>query len=285
MMWLPRFLYIFQTIPIIPPKTFYKKVNSILLSFIWSKKRNRLKRKLLYYPREEGGLNLPDLENYHCAAQMFYIDQIINNANESSWINIENHQLMPKNYLTALFSNKKCTTANFIINSTLTSWSKIQKRIGQEIEIPRHIRIWDNPSIRIQNVRIRWGTWMNLGIQTIADITNQESVCSYTELEERFGLSHIEKFRYLQLKNWMQDNIDLKYGTSTELGEILKKERDKKRRLIGATYGILIKAESNEKLLENIYHKWNVDLDIKNAGIRWKECLQFTNKVTINENL
>ena len=79
------------------------------------------------YPREEGGLNLPNLEYYHHAAQMFFIDHIINNANESSWIDIENHQLMPKNYLSIIFSSQKGITANFIINSTLNAWKKNRK--------------------------------------------------------------------------------------------------------------------------------------------------------------
>ena len=60
-MWLPKFLFKFQTIPIMPPKTFFKEVNSIISLFIWSHKVSRLKRKLLYYPRAEGGHNLPNL--------------------------------------------------------------------------------------------------------------------------------------------------------------------------------------------------------------------------------
>lgn len=41
MMWLPKFLFKFQTIPIMPPKTFFKEVNSIISSFIWSNKASR----------------------------------------------------------------------------------------------------------------------------------------------------------------------------------------------------------------------------------------------------
>ena len=55
MMWLPKFLFKFQTIPIMPPKTFFKEVNSIISLFIWSNKASRLKRKLLYHSRAEGG--------------------------------------------------------------------------------------------------------------------------------------------------------------------------------------------------------------------------------------
>ena len=103
MMWLPKFLFKFQTIPITPPKSFFKDLNSTLSSFIWSNKASRLKRKLLHYPKEEGGLNLPNLEVYHLAAQMFYVDRIINNTNEDPWIEIENNQLQKNSLLVALF--------------------------------------------------------------------------------------------------------------------------------------------------------------------------------------
>lgn len=90
---LPKFLFRFRTIPITPPKTFFKEVNSIISLFIWSNKASRLKRKLLYYPRAEGGLKLPNLQLYQVAAQAFYIDRIINKTNEDPWIDIENNQL------------------------------------------------------------------------------------------------------------------------------------------------------------------------------------------------
>lgn len=130
MMWLPKFLFKFQTIPITPPKTFFKEVNSIISSFIWSNKASRLKRKLLYYPRTEGGLNLPNLELYQVAAQAFYIDRIINKTNEDPWIDIENNQLQGNSLLFALFSKNNVKSTNFVINSTLIAWNKIKKKIS-----------------------------------------------------------------------------------------------------------------------------------------------------------
>lgn len=99
---------------------------SFLASFIWSNKAHRVKRKLLYYPWEEGDLNLPNLVYYHNAAQMFYIDCIINNTNEEPWIDIENHQLQPNSLLLALFSKQKNKTVNFVIDSKLNIWKKFK---------------------------------------------------------------------------------------------------------------------------------------------------------------
>ena len=284
MMWLPKFLYIFQTISITPPKTFFKEVNSLITSFIWSKKSNRVKRKLLQYPREEGGLNLPNMELYHNTSQMFYIYKIINSINEEPWIDIENHQLQPNSLLLALFPKKRIKTSNFVINSTVNAWKNMKKILGQDIGIPKHIQIWNNPSIRIQNVPLNWEAWINSGIQKLSDIINNNCLMSFQELKDKYKLNDREIFKYLQLKNWVIENLDLGEKMPTKLCDMVKK-RDKMRPLIGAVYNTLIDAEDNEEMLKNIYNKWNNDLGIEDAKYKWKGCLQRTYKTTTNENL
>lgn len=74
---------------------------------IWAGKTPRIKINLLFCSKGEGGLNLPNMELYQITAQMFYIDQIINNTNEDPWLVIENHQLQPNHLLSILFSKKK----------------------------------------------------------------------------------------------------------------------------------------------------------------------------------
>ena len=136
MMWLPKFIFIFQTIPLIPPKQFFTQLNSLLTSFVWSNKAHRLSRTLLQNVRTEGGLKLPNLELYFYASQMFYIDRIINNTAEEPWIYIESNQLKPQNLFTALFTKRNIKVSNFVTNSTLKSWNKIGKILGAQISIP-----------------------------------------------------------------------------------------------------------------------------------------------------
>ena len=161
---------------------------------------------------------------------------------------------------------------------------KIEKILGQEIEIPKHIQLWNNPSITIQDATICWEQWKTAGIQTLEDMTNHDLICTYKDLKEKYKIEDTEIFRYLQLTNWMRNNIDCGYGGPTEIGKILKRKDDKKIGLTGRIYNILMTADSSDTLLQNIYNKWTIDLNI-DAGIRWKECLHLTNKITTNENL
>lgn len=60
-MWLSKFIYVFQCIPLALPKSFFKEVN-LITYLIWAGKTPRIKMKLLFYPKKKGGLNLPNIE-------------------------------------------------------------------------------------------------------------------------------------------------------------------------------------------------------------------------------
>ena len=107
---------------------------------------------------------------------------------------------------------------------------------------------------------------------------------SFPELKDKYELNDRDIFKYLQLKNWVIENLDLREKTPTKLCDMVKK-RDKMRPLIGAVYNILIDTEDNEEMLKNIYSKWNNDLGIEDAKYKWKDCLKRTYKTTTNENL
>lgn len=92
---------------------------------------------------------------------------------------------------------------NFVINSTLKVWYNIKETLHQEIGLPRHILIWNNPSITIQNSQLYWGTWIKLGIQRLSDIISVNSVLPFCELKSKYTLIDTEFFRYVQLKNWV----------------------------------------------------------------------------------
>lgn len=54
----PRLLYLFQSLPIFLPKSFFQSTNRLLSSFIWGGKKTRIRRELLERPKKDGGLLL-----------------------------------------------------------------------------------------------------------------------------------------------------------------------------------------------------------------------------------
>lgn len=67
---LPKFLYLFQTIPLPPPNDFFTKMKRIFCNFIWNNRHSRLRMTLLYLPYDRGGLGVPFLQGYYWAAQL-----------------------------------------------------------------------------------------------------------------------------------------------------------------------------------------------------------------------
>lgn len=82
---LPRILYLFQTLPIIQKKSYFVQWKKELTDFIWARKMPRIKFKILSDAKERGGLNLPDLELYHDASALTWIQEWILLQNKKNY--------------------------------------------------------------------------------------------------------------------------------------------------------------------------------------------------------
>ena len=67
-----------------------------------------------------------------------------------------------------------------------------KKITDQEIEIPRHVHIWNNSSITIQNSQLNWETWIKGGILKLSDIIHQNSVIPFQDVKNKYKLKDIE---------------------------------------------------------------------------------------------
>ncbi len=67
---LPKFLYLFQCLPIYLTKSFFSNLNSQISSFIWHKRQPRISKNILQRPRIMGGMALPNFMYYHWAANI-----------------------------------------------------------------------------------------------------------------------------------------------------------------------------------------------------------------------
>ncbi len=65
---LPKFLYLFQCLPILIPKSFFRALDSLLINYIWNGKHPRLRKAFLQRPKQTGGMALPNFQYYYWAA-------------------------------------------------------------------------------------------------------------------------------------------------------------------------------------------------------------------------
>lgn len=60
-----KFLYLFQCLPILIPNSFFKALDSLILSYIWNGKPPQLRKALLQRPKHTWGMALPNFQYYY----------------------------------------------------------------------------------------------------------------------------------------------------------------------------------------------------------------------------
>lgn len=72
---MPRLLYYFTNVPVIPPSSFFRDLNSLLISLIWGKGQRRVALSALQLPRDAGGMGAPSFEAYFLLAQLQWLSR------------------------------------------------------------------------------------------------------------------------------------------------------------------------------------------------------------------
>lgn len=74
MIYLPQYLYFFRNTPIPIPRTFFRRLESLLIHFVWAGRPPRVAKQILYLPLSGGGgLALPNFQIYYWAAVLVTI--------------------------------------------------------------------------------------------------------------------------------------------------------------------------------------------------------------------
>lgn len=66
-------LYPMQTLRLLLKHNDIKKLNSVFVKFIWAGKRPRIALSKLMLPKEEGGLNFPNIRGYNLSCLSRYV--------------------------------------------------------------------------------------------------------------------------------------------------------------------------------------------------------------------
>uniref|UniRef100_A0A8C5QZ99 Reverse transcriptase domain-containing protein n=1 Tax=Leptobrachium leishanense TaxID=445787 RepID=A0A8C5QZ99_9ANUR len=92
---LPRLLFLFQALPVVVTRRDLAGIQSAIDAFIWQNKRRRVARKILYRPKTRGGLGLPNLYMYYCAAQLAQVVAWHAPEQDRRWVALETALLSP----------------------------------------------------------------------------------------------------------------------------------------------------------------------------------------------
>ncbi len=121
---LPKFLYLFQAIPLFLPKSFFKNIDKRISSFIWAGKTPRDSKILLQKNRLSGGLSLPNFMYYYWAAN---IQKLVFWVQDSSlpWCSLEAKSCVSSSLPAMVFSSLPMSPSHYTDNPIVRSSLKI----------------------------------------------------------------------------------------------------------------------------------------------------------------
>lgn len=142
---LPKFLYLFQCVPIFLPQVFFSKIDTIILEFIWNKKPPRIRKQFLHRPKALGGMALP---NYWAANHRIIQFWLQFNSDRSLpiWLKIEAASCNPVSLAALAHSPIKGPTSaytkNVIVKTSLRISNQFRRCFGlQTYSIPFLLRL------------------------------------------------------------------------------------------------------------------------------------------------
>lgn len=205
---LPKFLYLFQSLPLPLSGSFFDKLNSAFGKFIWNNKKSRLRLRLLYLPYERGGLQLPNLKLYYWSAKLRSAIFYFSLETPPAWVNIEQASIsnLPlRLYMYSADSKKlKRSTKNPFLRNTVDVWYKAHQYIGDTPSISRFSPIWGNTHFKAGRADGGFRSWAENGVQKIEDLYMDSNLLTFDQICQVYNIPRKHFFKYLQLKHFIQ---------------------------------------------------------------------------------
>lgn len=210
---LPKFSYLFQCLPVYIPMSFFKRLDSLISSFIWNNKSPRLSRAYLQRPKVFGGMALPNFQLYYWAANIrpilhwLYEDP---GADAPSWYTLEAKSCAPSSLSALIYAPLASDTApyarNILVRTTLKIWKQVRWHYGWHsfsMKSPIHANHMFPPSLQDSVFLL----WQNRGLRTLQDLFVDGLFASFQQMSSKFLIPHTHFFQYLQLRDFTRKQL------------------------------------------------------------------------------
>ena len=278
---LPKFLYLFQNLPIFLTKFFFSSIDKLISTFIWNKKNPRIRKCILRRTRPQGGMALPNFLFYYWAANiralMFWMSDV-DNSNIPNWLILERTSCGPSS-LSALL----CTvlplakpisyyTHNPVVTHSIKIWIQFRRSFTLN-SLSLFAPITKNHMFPPSVLDGAFGVWSRNGIHSLQDLYVDNNFASFEQLVDRFNIPRSHFFRYLQLRNFIASNFSCfpLCPRGSLLDSIFKLGKNSKQ-IIGKIYGLL--NLFNLSTLDYLKHKWEEDLNEQIPDAVWQKIIR-----------
>ena len=174
---LSKFNHLFNSLPS-PADNFVKKINSVLFSYLWENKPDKIKRSYVTLDYCKGGLQMIDLCSHIQSAKLMWMTRILQ-GRPSSWQLLFECNISPIFKLSKFgYGWCKCilkSIKNNFWKDVLQAWVGLCENLSIETsEQLLSSPIWYNP--RISSTTLYYPKWFRHGIESIGDVIDTNAI-------------------------------------------------------------------------------------------------------------
>lgn len=276
---LPKFLYIFQCLPIFLTKSFFSKLNNQISTFIWNKKPPRIKRSTLQRPRISGGMALPNFMYYYWAANIrSLLYWVRSDAAVPKWTILEGASIESTSLAALLCVRLPFTqpissfTSNPVIIHSIKIWNQFRRSFSLG-GLSQAAPITKNHMFLPSVMDGAFDSWSRGGVVLLSDLYIDNIFASFEQLVQKYDIPRSHFYKYLQLRNFVISNSDcFPSCPPMSLLDSIFNCKSVTKQAISIIYVLLNTHDLTP--LDILKNKWETDLDEPISEEIWHKVIQ-----------
>lgn len=279
---LPKFLFLFQNLPIFLSKSFFGSVDSAVSQFLWNGKSPRVRLKVLQNCKFDGGLSLPNFRFYYWSVNIaktaFWLKSV-----DIPWCHLEMQSCSSSSLRALLTGAPSVNPSGFISNpvviSTLNIWFQFRKHfkfVAPTVSSP----LLKNHVFKPAFTDPVFTLWHERGLTSFKDFYRDGVFCSFAGLAGEFNLPPSHLFRYFQLRNCVKSLFsNFPQLPAEQVWDGLLQLNPTQKSLISKVYGII--QSYDDCLTTKTKGAWEHELGLNFEEQWWETALRVIHKSSI----
>lgn len=202
---LSKFTYLFRQTSVPIPNVFFRRLDSIFISFVWQGAIPSVVKTTLQMSITLGGLTLPCFIKYYWAAVLVTVkwwlsEELANRASTLEVALLGSYSELRNLVQQGPWSNPNMTA---FMRTTLRVWETVQMKVEKPNSWSPHTLLWSNPQLPHFHSIPDPVLWARYGIMFLSDIVS----LTFDDLKKRRNLPNRMLFRYFQLQHDFRDQF------------------------------------------------------------------------------
>lgn len=284
MVFLPQFLYVLQNTPVFLTKSFFKKLDAVIMPFIWNYKSHRIKKDHLIKHKTIGGLSLPNFMHYYWAINIRTISGLLDEtALIPKGLQMEREDCLPYSVGAILLSPTSLTGMHYKNNPIINNTIRVVKQLRKHLKLKTfslHLPISSNPSFLPSCTDGAFNLWRESGLCAIKDLYLNDTFMTFEQLQEHFGLPKSHFFRYLQIRNYVSSFVPQYQKLKLDILDGCLNENQGPELSVAFIYNLF--QDMNNPSTAHIKIEWEKELNKPISDEIWRQALLKINNISIN---